>query len=140
MYGSFCLLHSFRCKNYFMSFISNNNKVPVEKRFYLSSALLALVSVGQPTKYRDYQYFKNIDLFSLKNNNYPVCRQLSYKIITPLLPTLSKCDSTECIIFLHKFIKKFKFFYYSTQNIKEQKTEKEITSIAIRSLFLLIGI
>jgi hypothetical protein len=85
--------------------------------------------------------------------NKPLVRQLAHNILQPLIPEITnaqflnlskKSDSFEHQT-LEKYIKKFKYFYklFFSERFwlsKYQLTEKEINVLAIKLLFILVGI
>lgn len=85
--------------------------------------------------------------------NKPLVRQLAYNILQPIFQeitnvpnsTLSKKNDSFEQQALEKYIRKFKYFYklFFSDKFwlsKYQLTEKEINSLAIKFLFILIGI
>ena len=85
--------------------------------------------------------------------NKPLIRQLVYNIVQPLLKEVTYSKACSANIknnsFDHKalknYLKKFKYYYklFFLENsffIKSQMTEKEINFLAIKLLFILIGI
>lgn len=85
--------------------------------------------------------------------NKPEIRELSYRIVKPLIYRVPKTDSTSMNLqnfetdqllikqYLKKFNYTYKNFFNKKQSVKYKgNSEKELNSFAIESLFLIIGI
>jgi hypothetical protein len=85
--------------------------------------------------------------------NKPEIRQLSYRIVKPLISRVPKTNSTSMNLqnfetdqllikqYLKKFNYTYKNFFNKKQSVKYKgNSEKELNSFAIKSLFLIIGI
>ena len=127
-------------------------------------AIFTLLST-QPTFYQHplqgflFVNAKPLTLSHFENTIYPEffaslnkkkLRQISFSLVTTLLLQENKTKGSYEILFAHnfslkKYIKKFKFNYrsYFLQEIKDYQilpVDKDLNKIAIKALFLLIGI